>query len=345
MLRKVSPIALTGGALIVTFVISAYAFAQTPRFFLFKLGRAIDSDSTARVQALIDIDRTSEDFVKGMVELAKAELVAETQTTENGFETLGGMMAINMIDGMAEGLRVQIANQIKDELASVLDRAEQPVTQYLLSQTIQMSGRNTAVVTINKPQGVDWEHSLDSVDIEIKRIDGFWQVVGFGDRTIRETYQARQLEAQANEEAEQARIEAERSKSLMNIGMESNRRRAELAERRAFELEQQNETLQWQMQQAPTGSSVIQSDRTEVGTSSVVGQVGTLVADNAKARINLREQPTDSIPTRRYGLVGDEVTIQDSTTGDDGYTWYNVEFQVSGAVGWIRSDFISVYAD
>jgi uncharacterized protein YgiM (DUF1202 family) len=38
-----------------------------------------------------------------------------------------------------------------------------------------------------------------------------------------------------------------------------------------------------------------------------------------------------------YG--GDRIQITDTQQGDDGQTWYKVEFE-SGTSGWVRSDFI-----
>lgn len=72
------------------------------------------------------------------------------------------------------------------------------------------------------------------------------------------------------------------------------------------------------------------------------GSTGILMAEDASARINLREAPSTDIPTRRYGLVGDEVLILDNTIGKDGQNWYKVKFPGSGAVGWIRSDFVQL---
>ncbi|MBD2089123.1 SH3 domain-containing protein [Microcoleus sp. FACHB-1515] len=68
--------------------------------------------------------------------------------------------------------------------------------------------------------------------------------------------------------------------------------------------------------------------------------MGRLVAATPNARINLRDQPSTSTPTERYGLEGDRVVLQETTTGSDGYTWHKVQFQASGAIGWVRADFV-----
>lgn len=73
---------------------------------------------------------------------------------------------------------------------------------------------------------------------------------------------------------------------------------------------------------------------------AVPGQMGVLTAASDTARINLRSEPSSDVPTRRYGLVGDRIIVQDSAVDSNGNTWYKVEFQESKAVGWIRSDFV-----
>ena len=71
-----------------------------------------------------------------------------------------------------------------------------------------------------------------------------------------------------------------------------------------------------------------------------IGQIGRLAASSPNARINLRDQPSAYTPTQRYGLEGDRVVLQDTTSSEDGYTWYKVQFQGSGAIGWVRGDFV-----
>lgn len=60
--------------------------------------------------------------------------------------------------------------------------------------------------------------------------------------------------------------------------------------------------------------------------------------------INVRSQPTINSSAPSYGLPGDRVEIlqcvmDTDTTGSD-LNWCQVRFPASGAVGWVRSDFI-----
>lgn len=52
-------------------------------------------------------------------------------------------------------------------------------------------------------------------------------------------------------------------------------------------------------------------------------------------------EPSAEADTPHYGISGDRVALLDSTQGDDGLTWYQVEFE-SGAVGWVSSDFMYI---
>lgn len=69
-----------------------------------------------------------------------------------------------------------------------------------------------------------------------------------------------------------------------------------------------------------------------------------LTAEDAQAEINLRSQPTVDADIVGYGLVGDRVTLLRSIEAADGYGWYFLSFDGSGAEGWIRGDFIDTRA-
>ncbi len=67
------------------------------------------------------------------------------------------------------------------------------------------------------------------------------------------------------------------------------------------------------------------------------------------ARINLRTEPTVYSRANGYGLAGDQVDILEcvldhDTVGSD-LNWCQVQFLQSGAIGWIRSDFIIFPSD
>ena len=67
-----------------------------------------------------------------------------------------------------------------------------------------------------------------------------------------------------------------------------------------------------------------------------------LIATDTNAQVNLRAAP--SVTSKRLGYVlADErvqVIKQAASTDGDRYTWYQVRFPRSGALAWIREDFV-----
>jgi hypothetical protein len=79
---------------------------------------------------------------------------------------------------------------------------------------------------------------------------------------------------------------------------------------------------------------------TSLEESSAASSSGpTLVANDPGAVINIRDDASTSASVRHTGYAGDPVYISDTAQGDDGYTWYYVEFD-SGVAGWVRGDFV-----
>ncbi|MDJ0597621.1 MAG: SH3 domain-containing protein [Crocosphaera sp.] len=68
-----------------------------------------------------------------------------------------------------------------------------------------------------------------------------------------------------------------------------------------------------------------------------------LVANDPNSRINLRSGPTVNSASLGYGLPGDQVSLIDFNRGSgEGprVPWIKVKFSKSGAIGWIRGDFV-----
>jgi len=82
--------------------------------------------------------------------------------------------------------------------------------------------------------------------------------------------------------------------------------------------------------------------QTETANSaSVSSSEAILTASDSDSQINLHDTPSLTGKDLGYGVVGDRVQIIEQTTSD-GYTWHRVRFPHSGAVGWIRGDFVEV---
>jgi hypothetical protein len=70
----------------------------------------------------------------------------------------------------------------------------------------------------------------------------------------------------------------------------------------------------------------------------------TLTARDPGSHINLRVRPTIRSAAPQYGLMGDRVEIltcvYDTDTPGSDLNWCQVRFPRSGAIGWVRSDFM-----
>ena len=79
---------------------------------------------------------------------------------------------------------------------------------------------------------------------------------------------------------------------------------------------------------------------------NVIGCSATLTASDPYSQINYRSMPSLSGRRLGYGLVGDRLTILDTSLAPNGYTWYKVRFEMAPyAEGWIRGDFVRRQGD
>jgi hypothetical protein len=56
--------------------------------------------------------------------------------------------------------------------------------------------------------------------------------------------------------------------------------------------------------------------------------------------INIRDRVGTQSKVLHIGYAEDALTVLGRTTGPDNYGWYQVKFKVSGAIGWVREDFV-----
>jgi len=92
----------------------------------------------------------------------------------------------------------------------------------------------------------------------------------------------------------------------------------------------------------PSNNSSAIPESSSTPSLSQSSKEGVLVAQDSKTQINVRAGAGLNFPSRHYGVVGDKVIIMSSVRGEDGSTWYQIKFPISGADGWVRNDFIQV---
>lgn len=78
-------------------------------------------------------------------------------------------------------------------------------------------------------------------------------------------------------------------------------------------------------------------------TFSVDYEPGYITGDEPGSRVNVRTGPGANYEATAYGLVGDAVQVVGQAFSRDCNTWVQVRFPISGHIGWIHSDFISLH--
>lgn len=70
--------------------------------------------------------------------------------------------------------------------------------------------------------------------------------------------------------------------------------------------------------------------------------IALLASQDSGSPINIRDGASTSAYARHIGYAGDRVKILERSTGSDGQAWYRVQFEASGARGWVRGDFVEL---
>lgn len=73
---------------------------------------------------------------------------------------------------------------------------------------------------------------------------------------------------------------------------------------------------------------------------SIAIQPAELIASDRAAQINVRTRPSMVASLTGFAYAGDRVQILNQTQSGDGYTWYEMQSNRSGIVGWVRGDLV-----
>ncbi|MBW4513862.1 MAG: SH3 domain-containing protein [Timaviella obliquedivisa GSE-PSE-MK23-08B] len=81
------------------------------------------------------------------------------------------------------------------------------------------------------------------------------------------------------------------------------------------------------------------SSTTRVMTPPSSGMARLKTLDSGSA-INIRAEASTTAEILHMGYSGDRVEIISHVNGEGDYRWYNIRFPQSGAIGWVRGDFV-----
>ena len=160
-------------ALVVFLVIGFYYFTGTPRYSLYKIGRAVKNHDSGEFHKYVDVDRIVDHLAKFAVEQIVADMERDQSTDawQIDGQVFDKEFAMMMVPKMMESLKPQI----KQEITKLIeDTDEEMEGSPLLGATladIQTKGSLALVTVINEDTGEEIRFKM------VKSPDRYWKIV------------------------------------------------------------------------------------------------------------------------------------------------------------------------
>jgi hypothetical protein len=164
---------LSAALLVVFLVIGFYYFSGTPRYSLYKLGRAVNNRDSGEFHKYVDVDRIVDHVAKFAVEQAVAEMEKNQPIDDWGRagqefdKELATMMLSNMIEAMKPQIRQKITEFIEDPDEEM---EGSPLLGASLAD-IQTEGSTSLVTVVNEKTGEEIRFKM------AKSPDRYWKIV------------------------------------------------------------------------------------------------------------------------------------------------------------------------
>jgi hypothetical protein len=312
MSNKIHFIAPVAAGIAVAAGITTVWFSGTPRYAAFQMGRAIETGNAQKALQYVDSDALASGVVEMAISVVKQKALTQIQTNQNNWETFGTALGVSLIDNIKEPLKNQLETQLTSEITKAASQKPSGVAFKLLTSDIKQEDSDSAAIAFQLPENYQGPLPLDEkMTLQLEKRNGRWQLVGLDKPTL---------------------------EMLARSGLKNQQRPGGEVEQTTYP-DVASSSPQPQTESVPTNEA--EESAAEIASPpSVASSEVVLTANDANARINLRETPSANGKYLGYGLIGDRVQAIDQTTAD-GYTWYKVQFPKSGAQGWIRGDFIS----
>jgi hypothetical protein len=160
-------------ALVVFLVIGFYYFTGTPRYSLYKIGRAVKNHDSGEFHKYVDVDRIVDHLAKFAVEQIVAEMERDQSTDawQIDGQQFDRELAMMMVPKMMESLKPQI----KQEVTRLIEDTDEDMEgSPLLGATladIQTKGSLALVTVINEDTGEEIRFKM------VKSPDRYWKIV------------------------------------------------------------------------------------------------------------------------------------------------------------------------
>jgi hypothetical protein len=159
--------------LVVFLVIGFYYFSGTPRYSLYKIGRAVKNHDSGEFHKYVDVDRIVDHVAKYAIQQVVAEMENNQPIDDwgRGGQEFDKELATMMLSNMLEALKPQIRQKISEFIENTDDDREgSPLVGATLAD-IQTEGSTSLVTLENEKTGEQIRFKM------AKSPDRYWKIV------------------------------------------------------------------------------------------------------------------------------------------------------------------------
>ncbi|MCG6917536.1 MAG: DUF2939 domain-containing protein [Deltaproteobacteria bacterium] len=171
--RSFKLLTISAGLLVLLLVAGFYYFSGTPRYSLYKIGRAFKNHDSEEFHKYVDVDRIVDHLTKYAVEQALAEMEGNEPTGNWGGagQQIDKELAMMMLPTMMEALKPQIKQAITDLIEDRGDDREGSPFLGASLAGIQTEGSTSQVTVQDEDTGQEIRFKM------VKTPDRYWKIV------------------------------------------------------------------------------------------------------------------------------------------------------------------------
>jgi len=166
-------LAISVASLVVFLVIGFHYFSGTPRYSLYKIGRAVKNHDSEEFHKYVDVDRIVDYVAKFAVQQVLAEMENDGPTNEwqRPGQEIDKELAVMMLPGMMEAMKPQIRQAITEFIENTDDKRMGSALLGASLAGIQTEGSTSLVTVEDKPSGQEFRFKM------IKTAGRYWKIV------------------------------------------------------------------------------------------------------------------------------------------------------------------------
>jgi hypothetical protein len=164
---------LSVALLVVFLVIGFYYFSGTPRYSLYKIGRAVKNRDSGEFHKYVDVDRIVDHVAKFAVEQAVAEMEKNQPIDDWGRagQEFDKELAVMMLSNMIEAMKPQIRQKITEFIENTDEEMEGSPLLGATLAGVEIKGSLALVTVENEDTGEEIRFKM------VKSPDRYWKIV------------------------------------------------------------------------------------------------------------------------------------------------------------------------